>query len=75
MTIAMEEFFDCEVNVKVLEEKVIDELYCRMILLESDQTGQVVQFGIVRFNFEYVTEEVKQEISLARFHWSSLNQS
>lgn len=62
MTITMEEFFNCNVNVKVLEEKEVDDLYCRMILLESDQTEKIVQFGIVRFNFEYVTEAVKQEI-------------
>ncbi|MCA9040885.1 MAG: hypothetical protein KDA65_11105 [Planctomycetaceae bacterium] len=62
MTVTMEEFFHCEVKVKVLETKEEEGLYCRMILLESNATGQIVQFGIVRFNFEYVTDAVKQEI-------------
>ncbi|QDU81430.1 hypothetical protein Pla110_31710 [Polystyrenella longa] len=62
MTVTMEEFFHCEVSVRVLEAKEQEGLYCRMILLESNETGQVVQFGIVRFNFEYVTEAVKEEI-------------
>jgi len=65
MTVTMEEFCGCSVNVKVLEVKEVGEFYCRMILLTNSETDQVVQFGIVRFNFQYVTEAVKQEI-LAR---------
>ncbi|MAT14196.1 MAG: hypothetical protein CMJ46_02890 [Planctomyces sp.] len=62
MTVTMEEFYNCRVNVRVLEERESQGLYCRMILLESNETEQVVQFGIVRFNFEYVTEAVRDEI-------------
>lgn len=65
MTVTMEEFCGCSVNVSVLETKDVENYYCRMILLTSSETGKVVQFGIVRFDFQYVTEAVKEEI-LAR---------
>ena len=46
----------------MLEERLEDELYCRKITLVKQGTDQVVQFGIVRFNFHFVTQEVRDEI-------------
>ena len=62
MTVTMESFHDCKVEVEVLESRFIDDLYCRKILLRNDVTKKVVQFGIVRFNFEFVTDAVREEI-------------
>ena len=62
MTVTMESYHDCSVNVEVLESRFIDDLYCRKILLRSDVTQEVVQFGIVRFNFAYVTDRVREKI-------------
>jgi len=62
MTVTMESYHDCEVEVEVIESRFVDGLYCRKILLRNDVTKKVVQFGIVRFNFEFVTDAVRQEI-------------
>jgi len=62
MTVTMESYHDCEVEVEVVESRFVDDLYCRKILLRNDVTKDVVQFGIVRFNFEFVTDAVRKEI-------------
>lgn len=62
MTVTMESFHDCSVEVQVVESKFVGDLYCRKILLNKQGTDQNVQFGIVRFNFEYVTDSVREQI-------------
>lgn len=62
MTVTMESYHDCQVEVEVIESKFFDDLYCRKILLRNDVTGNTVQFGIVRFNFRFVTDAVRQAI-------------
>ncbi len=62
MTVTMEEHHDCKVDVQILDRKEIDQFYCRKIILSKSGTEQVVQFGIVKFDFQYVTEAVKNEI-------------
>lgn len=62
MTVTMESFHDCQVEVEVVEARFVDDLYCRKILLRNDVTKEVVQFGIVRFNFGFVTDAVREEI-------------
>ncbi len=62
MTVTMEKYHGCSVNVKVLDQKWDNDIYARKILLNRSDTGIPVQFGIVRFNFDYVTPEVKAEI-------------
>lgn len=62
MTVTMEAYHRCTVDVKVLDRKHIDNTYCRKILLVKSGTDRVVQFGIVRFNLEYVTQPVRDEI-------------
>lgn len=71
MTVTMESYHDCRVEVDVIEARFVDDLYCRKILLRNDVTKNVVQFGIVRFNFGFVTDAVRkaiesQEIPLGR---------
>ncbi|QEG42231.1 hypothetical protein [Roseimaritima ulvae] len=62
MTVTMERFHNCAVDVEVIDSKYVGDLYCRKILLRKHAQDQVVQFGIVRFNFAYVTPCVRREI-------------
>jgi hypothetical protein len=62
MTVTMENYHGCPVDVKIIARHLEGELYSRKILLTKTGTDDVVQFGIVRFNFEYVTPAVKEEI-------------
>lgn len=62
MTVTMEEFHQSPVDVRVLEQRQAGSLYCRKITLVKSGTDQVVQFGIVRFNFDFVTTEIRDEI-------------
>ena len=62
MTVTMEEYYGSPVEVRVIDQVDPDGLYCRKIVLLKAGTSQVVQFGIVRFNFHYVTPEVRDEI-------------
>ncbi len=62
MTVTMESYHRCEVDVKIVDRIDDGHLYCRKIVLVKSGTDEVVQFGIVRFDFHYVTDEVRQEI-------------
>lgn len=62
MTVTMEEYHGGPVDVTVLAHRDVGELYCRKILLTKQGTDKVVQFGIIRFDFKYVTPAVKEEI-------------
>lgn len=62
MTVTMEEFHNSPVSVEVLEHVLAGDIYSRKILLHKTSDGQVVQFGIVRFDLRYVTPAVREEI-------------
>ena len=62
MTVTMESFHHCPVDVKIIDRKLDGDIYSREILLLKSGTDQVVQFGIVRFDLQYVTESVREEI-------------
>lgn len=62
MTVAMETFHNCTVDVRVLDQKLDGDLYCREIVLVKQGTETIVQYGLVRFNLSYVTSEVRDEI-------------
>lgn len=62
MTVTMEEYHQSSVDVTVLDQRLDENIYSRKILLSKTGTDEVVQFGIVRFNFDYVTQAVKDEI-------------
>lgn len=62
MTITMEAYHDCTVDVDVLDSRFENELYLRKIILRKSRTDNSVQYGIVRFNFDYVTPAVREEI-------------
>lgn len=62
MTVTMEQFYDCKVHVHVLQKRLDGDQYCRKIVLTKGADGPIVQFGLVRFNFEVVTKPVRDEI-------------
>ena len=62
MTVTMEAQHRSSVDVKVLAQRLEGDIYMRKILLLKSGTDVVVQFGIVRFNFQFVTLAVRDEI-------------
>lgn len=62
MTVTMERHHGTTVDVRVLAERQLGDVYARKILLLKHGTDVPVQFGIVRFHLNYVTEPVRQEI-------------
>jgi hypothetical protein len=62
MTLAMERHFGSPVNVQVLRTAHQRGLYCREITLKPNGRDQVVQYGLVRFDLEFVTPAVQAEI-------------
>lgn len=62
MTVTVEEHHHSFVDVRVLETHVTDKHYSRKILLTRRSDGQVVQFGLVRLNLDYLDADVRREI-------------
>jgi chorismate-pyruvate lyase len=62
MTVTMEQYHHTSVDVRVLARAREGNIYSRKIVLVKSGTDDVVQFGIVRFDFQYVTELVRDEI-------------
>ncbi|MBA4029946.1 MAG: hypothetical protein C0478_03485 [Planctomyces sp.] len=66
MTVAMENFHHASVNVEVLGRHLEGEILYRKIILRSNETNAVVQFGLVRFDLRTVSSEVREEIMAER---------
>ena len=62
MTVTVEAFHGDKVDVRILERSHQGDSYARKILLALQQTGRIVQFGIVRINLAVVEPEVRTEI-------------
>ena len=62
MTVTLEKFHSSAVDVDVLQTCVDGSRYARKILLTRQSDDQVVQFGIVRLNFDLIKPEVVSEI-------------
>ena len=62
MTVTMESFYQSQVSVEILKRNLDGDTYTRQILLRSIASQEVVQFGIVRFHLQFVTEAVRREI-------------
>jgi len=62
MTVMVEEFYRGPVDVRVLEFWLTEQEYARKILLTTQNTGRVVQFGLARINLGVCTEAVRKEI-------------
>jgi len=62
MTVTVEAFHGSPVRVEVLATAADGDSYWRKILLRRTSDDRVVQFGIVRLDFQYVSDEVRDEI-------------
>jgi len=62
MTVTVEAHHGCAVDVTVLEGHASEADYARKILLTRSSDGSVVQFGIVRIHWQYVSPDVRRDI-------------
>lgn len=62
MTVTVEKFHSSMVDVEVLDQKRDGNFYSREILLRRQSDKAVVQYGIVRLNFDFLDDEVAAEI-------------
>lgn len=62
MTVTVEAYFDSPVDVEVLDVHRTATHYSRKILLRTQKTGRVVQFGIVRINRSQLPADVMKLI-------------
>lgn len=62
MTVTVEKFHSSSVDVKVLASRKDEHRYLRKILLTRQSDDRVVQYGIVRLNFDVLDPQVVDEI-------------
>jgi hypothetical protein len=62
MTVTVEAYHQEQVDVRVLETRRGESTYARKILLVTQQTKRVVQFGLVRIHLQYCAPQVQAEI-------------
>ncbi|HYV37499.1 MAG TPA: hypothetical protein VE988_17470 [Gemmataceae bacterium] len=62
MTVTVEKHHGEKVDVKILERLKGDKAYARKILLVTQNSKRVVQFGLVRIHLDYCSQEVRDEI-------------
>jgi chorismate-pyruvate lyase len=62
MTVSVEQYHGCKVDVQVLASQQNGDYYSRKIVLHRQSDGRVVLFGIPRLNLRLVDDEVRQEI-------------
>jgi chorismate-pyruvate lyase len=62
MTVTVERYHNCPVNLEVVEAVSDGHHYARKILLRRQSDNAVVQFGIVRIDFRYVADDVRTQI-------------
>jgi len=62
MTVTVEAHHGDLVDVRILDRRHVGNFYARKILLVTQKTGKVVQFGIVRINLSYCSKAVREEI-------------
>ncbi len=66
MTVTLEQFHECSVDVQVLQSRHDGDHYSRKILLTRQSDDQVVMFGIVRMNLAVMAPHVREEIESQR---------
>jgi hypothetical protein len=62
MTVTVEEFHGCPIDVDVQQVLEQDTHYSRKIVLRRQSDQRVVLFGIVRLDFRHVDDDVRKEI-------------
>lgn len=63
MTVTVEAHHGSLVDVRVLDDRLEGDIYARKILLALQSNGTVVQFGLVRIRLDFVSPEVRAEIT------------
>lgn len=62
MTVTVEDYHGCPVDVRVLKRHTTESHYAREILLVRQSDAVVVQYGIMRVNLAYLPAEVQDRI-------------
>jgi chorismate-pyruvate lyase len=62
MTVTVEAFYGCPVDVRVLEAGRDGDFYHRRIVLTLHGTDRIVQYGLVRINLKLLSAKVREEI-------------
>jgi chorismate-pyruvate lyase len=62
MTVTVERYHNCPVDVDVLATQMAEHHYARKILLRRQIDRAVVQFGIMRVDFAFVSDEIRRQI-------------
>ena len=62
MTVTVEEFHGCPVDVQVIDRHRTETHYARKILLVRQSDRTVVQYGIMRVHWRYLSAEVRAAI-------------
>jgi chorismate-pyruvate lyase len=66
MTVTVEAHHGDSVDVRILARHHTGDSYARKILLTLHGSGRVVQFGIMKINLHYCSQEVREEIVAGR---------
>jgi chorismate-pyruvate lyase len=66
MTVTVEAHHGSLVDVRILDRRHSGDHYARKILLARQDTGQIVQFGIMRINLRYCSQAVRDAIVAGR---------
>lgn len=66
MTVTVEDFHGCKVDVRVLKMHKTGDHYSRKILLTRQTDGAVVMFGVPRLRLSLLREDVRREIESER---------
>ncbi len=66
MTVTVEAFHRDKVDVRVLASAESDGIYAREILLALRQSGQVVQYGVMRIHFQHCSQGIRDAIIAGR---------
>jgi len=66
MTVTLEQFHDCAVDLQVLQSRYDGDHYSRKILLTRQSDNHIVMFGIVRMNLAVMAPHVRKEIESQR---------
>jgi chorismate-pyruvate lyase len=62
MTVTVEAFHDCRVDVRVLDELREGDAYSRTSVLSCQATGKPVQFGVMRIEMGQLSDAVRRDI-------------
>lgn len=62
MTVTVERFYGQPVDVRVLDSRLTGNEYSRKILLSLQNSGTVVQFGVVQLDLDLLSPVVREQI-------------